>query len=385
MAAFYSAIPLNAGLWKALVGFSQTSEAQELAPVQARLLKRTLDEFRRHGAELSDPEKESLRAIDLQLAQETNTFSQNVVDATDAYALIVTDEARLSGLPEREKSAARNDAKGRQQEGWRFTLQGPSFVSALTYLDDAELRETLYRAYNGRASGGEFDNTGCLNTILSLRNQKAKLLGYADVSDLYLADRMVRRGQVARDFVADLRHKCEDAANEEHMSLSRFAQEAEGLDRPLEPWDLAYYAEKQRRAEFAFDEEALRPYFSLDGVLEGLFELFNRLYGVRFNQDTERPTWHKDVRTYTIHDDSDRLLGVFYLDMHPREGKRGGAWMRPFRTGDWNAGHPRGHQKDPTPPTADGPASQHREVETVFHEFASHASLAHRRAGTQLS
>ena len=257
--------------------------------------------------------------------------------------------------------------KGVSGRGGTSPFKG-SFVSALMPRR-CRAGETLYRAYNGRASGGQFDNTGRLNTILSTES-KAKLLGYADVSDLYLADRMVRRGQVARDFVANLRHKCEDAANEEHMSLTRGPKNRRA--RPALEQDLAYYAEKQRRAEFAFDEEALRPYFSLDGVLEGLFELFNRLYGVRFNQDTERPTWHKDVRTYTIHDDSDRLLGVFYLDMHPREGKRGGAWMRPFRTGDWNAGHP--HEGtvccNLTPPTADGPALlRHREVETVFHEF----------------
>jgi len=372
VAAFYSAIPLNAPLWTALTEFAKTEAAAQLPPVQARLLQRTLDEFRRHGAELSETDKETLRHIDTQLAKETNTFAQNVVDATDAYELIVHDEARLAGLPDREKEAARRAARTRHIDGWRFSLQGPSFVAALTYLDDAELRETLYRAYNRRASEGEFDNSSRLQTILALRQDKATLLGYTNVSDLYLADRMVRRGHVARDFVTDLRDKCESAAQREHDALVRFAREHHGLTRPLQPWDLGYYAEKQRRAEFDFDEEALRPYFSMDGVLQGVFDLFTRLYGVTFRRDEERPTWHPDVRAYCVFDEAGRTLGVFYLDMHPREGKRGGAWMRPFRTGDWDAGHP--HEGtvccNLTPPTEDGPALlRHREVETVFHEF----------------
>jgi oligopeptidase A len=372
VAAFYSSIPLNQALWVALCEFADTTEARDLAPVERRLLDKTVSDFRRAGADLGAEDKKKLALMDVDLAKETNTFTQNVVDSSDAYELLIVDESRLDGLPDSDRAAARASAESKGMNGWRFTLQGPSFVGAITYLEDRAIRETLYRAYNQRAAFAPFDNSERLHRILSLRRQKAKLLGYEDVSDLYLENRMVRSGGAAAAFLSDLKSKSEPASLEEHAELALFVSETEGVSEPLSAWDISYYAERQRKARYAVDEEVLRPYFGLDSVLRGLFGIFNRLYGVVITPLEAHPVWHQDVTTYTIHDAEGLQLGVFYLDLFPRTGKRGGAWMRPLRTGHWQAGEPHVGVVccNLSPPSNGRPSLlRHREVETVFHEF----------------
>ena len=288
-----------------------------------------------------------------------------MTDATDAYSLLIEDESRLSGIPQGALDSIKTDA------GWRFTLQAPTYIAVMTYADD-RAPEALYRAYNSRASTGDFDNSDAIAEILALRQKKADLLGYQDIADLYLEDRMAGSGQVAYDFVCDLKSKSEGAAINEHDALQSFTRELLGDPQAtLEPWDVGYYAEKLRQASYDFDEEALRPYFGLDSVLDGIFTLFNRLYGVTIEATSDMPKWHDDVQTFRIVEADGSLCGVFYLDLFPRKGKRGGAWMMPMRTGNPRKGVPHVGAVccNFTPPSTMTPLCCGIEVETLFHEF----------------
>ncbi len=373
VSAFYSSVPLSEGLWSGLRAYAETVEAKALTGERARYLRRTLDDFRRHGAELPAEKKERLQALEVELAETTNRFSQNVVDATDAFELLVNDEAKLAGLPESAKAAARASAEEAGKPGWRFTLQAPSYLAVLTYLDDVEIREALYTAYNTRATGGEWDNRPLLDRILALRAEKAALLGYDDVADLLLEPRMVKSGAAASKFVGELEARTRGAFEAEQASLAAFRREAEGSDAPaLLPRDLAYYAEKQRKALYDFDEEALRPYLGVEGVLAGMFEVVHHLYGVRVVPLDDVPVWHEAVRAYGLDDESGTRIGQFYADLFPRPGKRGGAWMRPMLHGDPETGAPHVAVMcaNVTPAVGGQPALlRHREVETLFHEF----------------
>ena len=369
---FFSSIALNGDLYRALRAFSESEEAKTVDATRARFVTKTLDDFRRHGAELNEADKARLRAVEVELAEVTNRFSQNVGDGTDAFEWVTTDADALAGLPASVMNAAAASARANGQEGWRFTLHAPSMIPLLTYLDDGAVREHFYRAYNGRTNGGQYDNRTHLGHILELRRQKAAILGYKDVADLHLEPRMVKTGQVAQSFVAELQGHATAVAADEHTALQTFRNCLEGEDAPaIQAWDLSYYAEKQRLGEYDFDSEALRPYFSVERVLEGLFELLDRLFGVSIIEIDDLPTWHPSVRTYALEEDGTRV-GIFYVDLHPRVGKRGGAWMYPVSIGDPAAGVPHvgvvcGNM---TPPSDDGPALlRHREVETLFHEF----------------
>jgi len=375
VSAFYARIPLHEALWARMQAFAQTDEAKGLRGPRRRFLEKTLADFRRHGAELDPEGKRRLEEISRELATVTSRFSQNVLDATSNFELVVQDRSRLSGLPESAIVAAREDAASKGLEGYRFTLHAPSYVPAMTYLDDASLREQLWRAFDTRAAGGEWDNTGLVLRILELRRQKAELLGFKDFADLVLEDRMAGNGAAARRFVRDLRERTEPFFAKENLRLQAFREELEGENAGrIQPWELAYYAEKQRHALFDFDEEELRPYFSLDRVLDGLFEVVKRLYGITVKERKGVPVWHPSVRCYTIHDEDGSLLCGFYADLHPRDEKRGGAWMNGLITGLERTGKRSPHLglicANFTPPNAGMPALlNHREVETLFHEF----------------
>jgi len=370
VSAFSSRVYQDPRLYAALQEFAATDEAKRLDPTRARLLHKLLDAFRRNGAELDEPGKQRLAALEVELAQITTKFSQNVLDSTNEYELVITDEARLAGLPDSARAAARASAHKKGVEGWRFTLHAPSLIPLLTYLDDREIRREVWLAYGTRASSGEHDNRGLIEQILRLRAEKAQLLGYENFADLVLEDRMAKSGVAARHFVDDLRKRSEPFFAQETEQLRAFAA-AQGHEGPIEAWDAGYWAEKQRRALYDFDEEELRPYFGLEAVLRGMFELVERLYGITVEPTDELPTWHPDVRTYRVLDGG-RLLGCFYADLHPREEKRGGAWMNSLITGLPGVGKPHlglicGNLSEPI----DGKPAllTHMEVETVFHEF----------------
>ncbi|HTM49800.1 MAG TPA: M3 family metallopeptidase [Bryobacteraceae bacterium] len=373
VSAFQSSLLMHEGLWKAVQSYSRTAEAAGLTGARRRFLKKTLDDFRRHGAELDAAGKARLAAIDVELATSTTHFGEHVLDATNDYELVIEDESKLAGLPPTAVAAARQSAEGKGLAGWRFTLQAPSYLPLMTYLDDAASREKLYRAYSVRATSGERDNRALIVRILELRREKAQLLGFADFADLVIDDRMAHTGARAQQFLDDLRARTEASFAAEKRSLREFRQSLEGAGAPeLEPWDVAYYSEKQRAALYDFDEEALRPYFPLERVVNGMFELFGRLFGITVAPEPGVPVWDPQVRCYTIRDEAGgEILGSFYADFYPRENKRGGAWMDAFLTGlpgiKPHLGLICGNL---TPPVGDKPALlTHREVETIFHEF----------------
>ncbi len=263
---FYSSLPLNEALWKSIQRYAGTPEAAKLTGTIKRYLTKTIDAFKRHGAELDPAGKARLKEIDVELSEVTTRFSENVLDSTNAWDLVVTDESRLAGLPPSAMAAARASAQSKDREGWRFTLQAPSYMAVMTYLDDAEIRERAWKAYNRRAASGHLDNRPLIARILELRNEKARLLGFKDFADLVLDDRMAHTGDRAQKFIEDLLAKTEPRFRGENQELAQFAQ------REIQPWDVGYWAEKQRAALYDFDEEELRPYFPLERVVDGMFD-----------------------------------------------------------------------------------------------------------------
>ncbi len=363
---FYSSIPLNEALWNAMKRYAGTEEGKSLRGTKGRFLKKTIDSFKRAGADLDAAGKARLQEIDVALSEVTTKFSENVLDSTNAWELVVTDESRLKGLPAQAVAMAKASAESKKAEGWRFTLQAPSYMAVMTYLDESAIREQMWRAYNARAASGDHDNRELIARILELRREKAVLLGFKDFADLVLDDRMAHTGAKAQVFIADLRAKTEKRFREENAELETFA------GRKLDPWDVGYWAEKQRAALYDFDEEALRPYFPLASVVNGMFQIFGRILGIRVTE-TNMPTWDATVKTYDVYDArSNAHLGSFYADWYPRENKRGGAWMDSLITGNVNVGRPNlglicGNL---TPPVDGKPALlTHREAETIFHEF----------------
>ena len=375
VSAFYSGIPLHAGLWDAVKSYAGTPEAAALTAERGRYLHKTVESFRRHGADLDPAQKKRLEEMDVALTRLTTKFAENVLDSTNAFELRITDEKQLAGLPPTAIAAARESAARKSQEGWRFTLQAPDYFAVMTYLDDAAVRRRMYSAYSVRATGGAWDNRPLLQQILKLRREKALLLGFADFADFVLEDRMAHTGGRALEFLEDLKSKTERRFREENHELLEFRRSLEGsAAAELQPWDVGYYAEKQRAALYAFDEEALRPYFPLERVVAGLFELVNRLYGVRVTQEPDYPVWDPAVHFYNMYDADGSLLGGFYADWYPRENKRGGAWMDGLITGGPSPAGFRPHLGlicgNLTPPIGGKPALlTHREVETIFHEF----------------
>jgi oligopeptidase A len=371
VSAFYTSIALNENLWKAVQEVDKSGEKEKLAPVHRRYLDKTVTGFRRAGADLDAAGKEQLEELDVALTKATTKFSENVLDATNAYEFLITEETKLAGLPESARLAARASAQSKGKEGWRLTLQGPSYTAALTYLDDREIRRDLWEASNTRATSGQYDNRALISEILGLRRRKAKLLGYRDFADLVLEERMAHAGERAQAFIEDLHRKTLPYFELENQSLLNIGRSL-GYET-ANPWDVAYLAEKQRQALYEFDEEELRPYFQLENVVAGMFDIFSRILGIKVIEEPNVPGWDPAVKYYRVEDArSGKLLGGFYTDWFPRENKRGGAWMDSLVTGDPEAGRPHlglicGNL---TPPVADAPSLlTHREVETIFHEF----------------
>lgn len=397
---FYARIPLNDALWRRLKAYAETPEAKRLTGARLRLLDETMAQFRLSGADLPPEKKKRLEAVQAELASLTQKYSENVLDATNAWDLVIEDESRLAGLPPSALAVLRKEAAAKglgtgDAPVWRITLKAPSLFPVLEHAEDDGLRRTAFEASSSLCRGGEFDNTSLVWQILALRQEKAELLGKANFADLVLERRMAREGQSALRFVDDLRARTADAFERETEELEAYrAARTSTAPEPFEPWQVSYWAEKRRKAEFDFDEEELRPYFPVDGVLAGLFQLAERLFKVRVTTratayvDPESATgetlpgglvevWHPEVKCYDLRDQaSDELLGTFFTDWHPRDTKRGGAWMSRLRTGAPPAD---GQPREPhlgliagnmTPATADRPALlSHAEVETVFHEF----------------
>ncbi len=378
VSAFYAAIPLNAGLWARLKAFAATPAARALTGIRRRFLDETVKDFRQAGADLPDEKRARLEALQSELAQVTQTYSENVLDATNAWQLVVTDEARLAGLPAHAKAAARASAEKKGAAGWRFTLHHPSLEPFMTFLADEALRREMWTASAAVGAAAPHDNTALIARILALRAEKAALLGQPHFADAVLERRMAKNGARALAFVEDFQRRCGAAFARECRELEEFAAaQSGGPHAPLAPWSLMFWAERLRQARHAFDEEALRPYFPMDRVIAGMFELVGKIFGLRVAERAVEAAavWHPEVRFYDVHDARGHHIGSFYADWHPRESKRGGAWMNYLITGGPRPDGTRAPHLglmcgNMTPPVGGKPALlTHREVETVFHEF----------------
>lgn len=373
---FFTKIFLNAKLWSVVKSFSESGAAKKLSRIQERFLNEILADFRESGAELDEVSKKRLEGIEAELAQLTQKYSENLLDATNAWELIIDNEEELKGLPESAKEAAKEDALRKNQgtlekPKWRFTLHAPSLQPVMQYLDSDLVREKVWRANSRIGHEGLYDNTELIDKILRLRQEKASLLGYKDFADLTLKRRMAKTGDNALIFIKDLHQRIKKSFQEEVRNLERYKAEKtnERIDH-LQPWELAYWAEKQRRELFHFDEEELRPYFSIDRVLDGMFEITGRLFNIEIKERKDVETWHEEVKYYQVYEKNGRLLGAFYADWYPRESKRGGAWMNHLLTGAQGEAHLGLICGNMTRPTLQKPALlTHHEVETLFHEF----------------
>ncbi|MDC0502912.1 M3 family metallopeptidase [Verrucomicrobiales bacterium] len=400
VSAFHAQIALNDGLWQALKAVAENpDQVRALSPVEKRLVEETLREFRENGADLPPKEKARLEEVKKELAEKTQKFSENVLDATNAFELIVEDEARLEGLPEMAKEGAKALAASKEGEDdgkeprWRFTLQAPSLVPVLQYLEDDEIRRELWTAFSNVGREEPNFNGTLLKEILALRQEVATLLGKRNFADHVLQSRMAKDGKTALGFVEDLHDRIRDQFASEVEELEAFkAEETNSSAGALEPWELGFWAEKLRKQRYDFDGEALRPYFAIDQVIDGMFAIVQEIFGIRIEEvntvfhetpqaepvEGEVEVWHSEVKFYNIYDGEGDLLGGFYADWHPRESKRGGAWMNYLRTGQPPEASESG-KREPhiglicgnlTPSVEGKPALlNHGEVETVFHEF----------------
>jgi oligopeptidase A len=373
MSAFWSRLPLDPALWERVRTFAESVEGQALSGLRRRHMDKTVADFRRAGADLPVDRKTRLEALRVELAQLQQRFSENVLDATAAFTLLVSNADRLAGVPEAPRRRARVKAQDKGLEGWLLTLDYPSVEPILKYCEDRALRQELHTAYTTRCRGGDHDNRPLLARILRLREELAGILGYPSFPDYKLEDRMAKTGERARAFEWDMVERTRPYWKRDLEELQTFASDL-GLD-VLEPWDVAFVMEKLRKERYDIDDEALRPYFPLDQVLGGLFEIVRRTFGFRVEERDIPEVWHPDVRYYEIFDESGTHLGSFYSDWFPRPEKRSGAWMNDFITGGPRpdgtfSPHLGVVAGNFTPPDEGEPALlTHREVETIFHEF----------------
>lgn len=369
-------ISLNEKLFERIKCVYTQRESLNLTPEERRLLEKTYDGFIRNGANLSDADKETFRKLSMELSTLTLRFSQNHLKETNKYELVLTSEAELEGLPESIIEAAAHTAKEKGKEGWIITLQAPSYVPFMKYSSNRNLRKELYMAYNTQCTHrDELDNTDIVKQLVNLRMELAQLLGFADYADYVLRKRMAENSEHVYQLLNQLLDAYTPTAHKEVAEIEALAQEMEGKDFRLMPWDFSYYAEKLKNKKFNLDEEALRPYFELSKVKEGVFGLATRLYGITFRENKDIPVYHPDVQAYEVFDKDGSYLAVLYTDFHPRAGKRSGAWMTEYKEQwiDENGNNSRPHVSvtmNFTKPTAEKPALlTFSEVTTFLHEF----------------
>ena len=377
LAAYGTDLAQHNGLYQAVRALKASGEYPRLSSAQQKVIDDSLESFARHGVALPDDAKAEFRANSQRLTELASRFSNNVLDATNAWQLPLADDARLSGLPEAIKPLLADLARQRDMDGYCLTLDAPVVIPVLTYADDRELRETVYRAYNARASeladDGQYDNAAIIEETMRLRARQAEILGYADYAALSVADKMAKQPQAVFTFLDDLVDKSKAAGEAEMAALRDYAARELSL-ADLAPWDVAYAAEKLRQAQYALSQEDLRPYFPISTVIDGLFAISQRLFGVHFRANHSLSTWHKDVLAYDVLNADGSLRAQFYLDPYARAKKRGGAWM----DGAVSRFRDNGVLQLPvaylvcnfTPPVGDSEAClTHQEVTTLFHEF----------------
>lgn len=384
LSEFGNDIRLNRELFERVKVVYEKKDSLNLTVEQQTLLDKKYKSFSRNGANLPEDKKNKLREIDKELSKLSLQFGENVLKETHAFQLHIIDEADLSGLPEGVIEAARETAAGAEKEGWLFTLDYPSYVPFMTYADNRKLRKKMAIAFGAKGfQKNEYDNQETVLQIVKLRHERANLLGYASHADFVLEERMAENPQKVRSFLSELMDKAKPAAQKEFEELTQFAKELDSIDQ-LEKWDGAYYSEKLKQKLFNLDDEKLKPYFQLEKVLDGVFTIAGKLYGLKFNEVQDIDKYHKDVTTYEVTDsETGNLIAVFYADFFPRKGKRNGAWMTSYKPqyikGSANE---RPHVSivcNFTKPTETKPSLlTFNEVTTLFHEFghALHGMLA---------
>jgi peptidyl-dipeptidase Dcp len=380
---FSNDVALNEDLFKRIKAVYDQKELLQLTTEQATLLDKKFKGFSRNGALLNEEDKIKLREIDTELAKRKLTYGENVLAETNTYQLHITHEADLKGLPDGAKEMAASLAKSKELEGWIFTLDFPSYLPFVTYVDNRELRKEIAIAAGKKSfQDNEFDNKKNVKRIVELRHKRANLLGYESHSHFVLEERMAQNPNNVQSFLNDLLEKAKPAAIKEFGQLTAFAKELDGIDQ-LEKWDGAYYSEKLKQKLFRLDDEVLKPYFQLENVLNGAFTIAEKLFGITFKEVFDIDTYHKDVQTFEVLDFEENLVAVFYSDFFPRKGKRNGAWMTSFKPQYIKDGiNERPHVSivcNFTPPTETKPSLlTFNEVTTLFHEFghALHGMLA---------
>ncbi len=383
MATEYSMyVSLNEPLFERIKTVYNQRESLKLDPDQKKLLEDTYKSFERSGANLSPEDKKKYSEINEKLSLLTLQFQKNQLSSTNNFQMVLTDEKDLAGLPGYIRDMAAQAAKDKGVEGWLFDLSAPSYGGFIKFSDRRDLREKMYRAYNRRAFGDEWDNTETIRQIVDLRYQEAALLGYKDYADYKTELRMVKNGDAVWNFIEKLRAPALPKAKEEVAELNKFARSI-GFDGDhIRPWDFSYYAEKQRVAKYNLTDEELKPYFRLEDCIDAIFSLAGRLYGITF-KPADVPVYHPDVKVYEVRDADGSFLALFYADFFPRATKRSGAWMTSFR--DLKVQD--GVEERPfislvtnfTKPTADTPSLiTHDEFTTMLHEFGHslHGMLA---------
>ncbi|MFS4445115.1 M3 family metallopeptidase [Maribacter sp. 2307UL18-2] len=383
LSEFGNDITLNEALFERIKTVYQQKESLDLSVEQQTLLDKRYKSFSRNGANLSEEKKKRLREIDAELSKLKLKFGENVLAETNKYEMHLTDEKDVDGLPEGAKEMASQLARSKEKKGWLITLDYPSYVPFMKYAKNRELRKELSLAFGSKAFKGDaFDNQETVLKIANLRHERATLLGYSTHAHFVLEERMAETPEKVHSFLNELLDKAKPAAEQEFKQLEDFAKDLDGIDK-LQKWDGSYYSEKLKQKLFDLDDEQLKPYFKLENVIEGVFKVAEKLFGLHFEEVTDIDTYHKEVKTFRVYDADKNFISVFYADFHPRAGKRGGAWMTSFKP-QWKKDgmNVRPHISNVcnfTPSTETKPSLlTFNEVTTLFHEFGHglHGMLA---------
>lgn len=388
---FSNDILLNEALFKRIKTVYDKKDSFQLSEEQQMLLDKKYKSFSRNGANLSEEKKLQLRKIDAELSKLSLTFGENVLAETNKFELHITNKKDLAGLPDGIKQAAAQTAEEKKKEGWVFTLDYPSYVPFMTYADNRELRKKMAIAFGSKGFHNDaLDNQQNVLKIVALRHQRAVLLGYKSHANFVLEERMAETPEKATSFLKNLLAKAKPAAKKEFEELTTFAKELDAINQ-LEKWDGAYYSEKLKQKRFNLDDEKLKPYFELKNVVQGVFTVAQKLYGLHFEEVETIDKYHPEVKTYEVTDNDGALVAIFYADFHPRPGKRNGAWMTSYKPQQIKAGkNQRPHISivcnftKPVLSTVGGSTAgkpsllTFNEVTTLFHEFghALHGMLA---------
>jgi peptidyl-dipeptidase Dcp len=383
LTAYYNDISLNEALFARVKQVYNGRENLQLQQEESKLLEDTYRGFVRNGANLTNEAKEEYRKVTEELSMLNLKFEENLLDETNAYQLQLTNEKDLDGIPDFVKEAAAMEAKAKGLDGWLFTLKAPSYQPFMKYADNRKLREEIYRAYNTRCfKQNDKNNEEIIRKIVNYRLRLANLLGYKTYADYILEERMAKTPDKVSTFLHDLLHESKPTALREYDEVQAYARKI-GADFEIQRWDWSYYAEKLKNERFSISDEMTKPYFRLENVETGIFNLAGKLYGITFRSDTTIPVYHQDVKTFRVFDEDGSLLALLYVDYFPREGKQGGAWMTNYLEQHWSDGsNIRPHVSlvlNFTKPTGTRPSLlTYDEVRTFLHEFghALHSILS---------